>query len=132
MSVATIRAAIGTALATIASINSVNNQVPDSIGKLPCTVASCERIRYHTTLDGTKTQEWRILLLLAERDSKAAHDDLDPYLEVSGGDSVKYTLENADIGDDRSVSIAENVGHISYRNKTFIGAEFILEVVETP
>lgn len=131
MTIAVVRAAIGTALDTIASIETICNQVPDSIPKLPATVASLERIRYHKTLDGCITQEWRVLLLLAERDSKKAHDDLDPYLAVSGADSIKAVLEAAAIADGATVVTGENIGYIAYRGQTYIGAEFIVEVVET-
>ena len=131
MTIAAVRSAIGTALATITSISSVNNQVPDSIPKLPATIAQLERLRYHRTLDGCITQDWRILLLIGERDSKAAHDDLDPYLAVSGSDSLKAVLEAASIGDGATVNIAENIGYVAYRGQTYVGAEFLVEVPET-
>ena len=131
MTIALVRAALGTALDTIASIESICNQVPDVIPKLPVTIASLERIRYHRTLEGCIVQDWRIVLLLAERDSKRAHDDLDPYLAISGADSIKATLEAAAIGDGATVSEAVNVGYIGYRGQTFIGAEFLVEVPET-
>jgi len=131
MTIALVRAALGTALDTIASIETICNQVPDSIPKLPATIAQLERIRYHRTLEGCIVQEWRILLLLAERDSKRAHDDLDPYLAVSGADSVKATLEAATIGDGATVSVSENIGYVAYRGQTFVGAEFLVEVPDT-
>lgn len=131
MTIAAVRLAIGTALGTMASIESVCNQVPDAIPKLPATIAQLERVRFHKTLEGCIVQEWRILLLLAERDSKRAHDDLDPYLAVSGDDSIKAKLEAAAIGDGATVHLAENIGYIGYRGQTFIGAEFIVEVPDT-
>lgn len=131
MTIAAVRDAFNTALSGISSLKSVNDQVPDAIPKLPATIISLERIRYHETLEGVIVQEWRLLLLIAERDSKAAHDVLDPYIAVSGSDSIKAAIEGASIGDDATVVAAENLGHISYRGGTFIGAEFIIEVVET-
>ncbi len=131
MTIAAVRTAIGTALSTISSIKSVNNQVPDSIPKMPATIAQLEQIRYHATLDGSIVQVWRVLLLIGERDSKAAHDDLDPYLAVSGSDSIKAAIEGASIGDNPTVTLAENVGFVVYRTQTFVGAEFIIEVPET-
>ena len=131
MTIAAVRAAIGTALTTITSIASVNDQVPDVIPKLPATIASLERIIYHRTLEGCIVQSWRILLLLREGDSQSSHDDLDPYLAVSGSDSVKAVLEAASIGDGATVSVAENIGFIGYRQRTYVGAEFLVEVPET-
>ena len=124
MTVATVRAAIGTTLATISSIKSVNNQVPDAVGKLPATIADLEDIE-PLTMGGEMIQSWRLLLLVAERTSKAAHDVLDPYIAESGTDSIKATLEAASIGDEVMVELTENMGHIEYRNTTFVGAEFV-------
>ena len=131
MTIAAVRASLKTALDTISSIEENHPQVPQAIGKLPATVADLERVRYHETLDGVIVQEWRLLLLLAEQDSKAAHDDLDPYLAVSGSDSIKATLEAATIGDEATVRAAENIGFVVYQAKTFVGTEFVVEVTET-
>lgn len=129
MTVATVRAAIGTALTTITSIKSVNNQVPDAVGKLPATIADLENIE-PLTMGGDMVQSWRLLLLLAERDSKAAHDALDSYIAESGADSIKATLEAASIGDEVIIELTENMGHVDYRGTTFVGAEFVLMVVD--
>lgn len=129
MTVATVRAAIGTELATITSIKSVSNQVPDAIPKLPATIADLENIE-PLTMGGDMIQTWRLLLLVADRDSKAAHDDLDPYIAESGSDSIKATLEAASIGDEIMVELVENMGHIDYRGTTFVGAEFIIVVID--
>lgn len=129
MTVATVRSAIGTTLATISSINSVNNQVPDAVGKLPATIADLENIE-PLTMGGDMLQSWRLLLLLAERDSKAAHDVLDLYIAESGSDSIKATLEAASIGSEVMVELVESMGHVEYRGTTFIGAEFVLMVVD--
>lgn len=131
MTIAAVRAAIGTTLSGISSLGSVHNQVPEAMPKLPATIAQLERVRYHETLDGCITQEWRVLLLLYESDSKKSHDDLDPYLAVSGDDSIKAAIEAGSIGDSATVTFAETIGFVEYRNRTFIGAEILIEIVET-
>lgn len=131
MTIASVRDQFNTVLAAIASIKQVHDQVPDAAGKMPCTILSLESIETHATLTGSQTQSWRILLLLAKRGAKAAVDDLDPYLAPSGSDSMQAAIEGGTIGDDATLLTIENIGHLVYRDTTFIGAEFVVEVVET-
>ena len=131
MSLSTVRSALKTRLETISGLN-VSKETPDSVGKLPAAIVSLTTADYEVVVGNlTVTWSFRILLLVGERDSAAAHVTLDGYLAKSGSTSIKAAIEGGSVGDFPRVRRAENVGSISYRGTTFVGAEFIVDVVDS-
>jgi hypothetical protein len=131
MSISSVRGQIETRLVTITGLN-VHKQIPDAVGKLPVAIVSNAGVNYEVSL-GTGTMEinFKILLLVGERDSATAHASLDEYLEKTGTKSILAALRGGAVGDFVRLFRAENAGFISYRNNTYIGAEFILVVVDS-
>ena len=131
MSLSTVRSALKTRLETISGLT-VYAEVPDSIGKLPVAVIDLATADYDVAIgSGIVLWHFRVLLLLGEKDSTTAHTTLDGYMAKSGTTSVKGAVEGGAVGDSVNVRRAENVGHIAYRGNTYIGAEFIVDVVDS-
>lgn len=133
MGIADARTKLKGRLDTITGIDN-HAQVPDVVPKAPFTALGIEGVSYDETFGGAVTYHFRLLLCVAERDSKAAYDALDDYLETSGAKSIKAAIEGDSVGaphpdDYAEVIEAENVGHLDYRGTTFIGAEFVINVV---
>jgi len=131
MSLSLVRTALKTRLETISGLN-VSKESPDSVGKLPAAIVTLATADYDVAL-GATTVGWsfKVLLLIGERDSPTAHATLDGYLAKSGSTSIKAAVEGGSVGDFSHVRRAENVGFISYRGTSFVGAEFIVDVVDS-
>ena len=131
MSLSAVRSALKTRLETISGLT-VSKEVPDTVGKLPVAIVSLATADYEVAV-GDQTVGWsfKVLLLVGERDSQTAHATLDGYLAKSGTTSIKAAVEGGSVGDFPVVRRAENVGFISYRGTTFVGAEFIVDVVDS-
>ena len=132
MSLSIVRAALKTRLETISGLL-VYAEVPESISKFPVAIIDMASADYDVEVTST-TVDWhfRVLLLLGDRDSKTAHTTLDGYLAKSGATSIKAALEGASVGDTfPAVKRAENIGFTSYRGTTYIGAEFIVDVIDS-
>lgn len=132
MSLSTVRAALKTRLETISGLL-VYAEVPEAIEKFPVAIIDMASADYDIELTSASVDwHFRVLLLLGDRDSKTAHTTLDGYLAKSGGTSIKAAIEGASVGDTApAVRRAENIGFISYRGTTYVGAEFIVDVVDS-
>jgi len=131
MTLSLVRTALETALATIAGLT-VYKEIPDVIAKLPCAIVSTDSGDYEVVVSKASIAwRFRILLAVGERDSKTAHATLDGYLALTGSTSILAAIEGTAIGDFARVRRVENVGFISYRGTTYIGAEFIVDVTDT-
>ena len=131
MSLSTVRSALKTRLETITGLT-VSKETPDSIPKLPVAIITLTTADYEIVVGkGTVVWSFRVLLLVGDRDSQTAHTTLDGYLAKSAGTSIKGAIEGGSVGDYPSVRRAENVGFISYRGTAFVGAEFVVDVVDS-
>ena len=131
MSLSSVRTELETRLETITDLN-VYKQVPDALGKLPAAIVSLESADYELALTKPAVMwRFRVLLLITESHSEAAYSTLDGYVSRTGDTSILAAIEGGSVGDFVTVRRAENVGGISYRGAAFVGAEFIVDVVDS-
>lgn len=127
----TIRSRIKARLDTLTGITNYMYE-PDAIGSFPVTILGRGGIRYNQDMSNGLVYQFIVLLLVAEKDAVAAWSSLDTYLGTGSG-SLKYALEGSSeaapkIGDFCSVLRADNIGHVRYRDRTFIGAELTISI----
>ena len=102
---------------------------PDAIPALPFSILGNGEIDYSTDFGGGHNVRFRLFLAVSEATSSDSFGKLDDYLASTGTKSVKARIEAATIGNGFVVvRRAENVGHVRYRDRTMVGAEFIIEV----
>lgn len=131
MSLSVVRAALKTRLETIASLK-VYAEVPDAVEQFPTAIIQTASAEYQTAMTRSAvTWSFRILVLISETTSTAAHTTLDGFLGRTGASSVAAAIHGGVVGDLAQVRRAENVGFIQYRGNTFIGAEFVVDVVDS-
>lgn len=125
---AAVRMAIAAALKTISGL-SVHKEEPDTVPQWPFAILGNGTIEYGTDMGGGQNTSFKLFLAVREADSEHGFEMLDDFLAASGAKSVPATLEAASIGNGfLLVTRAENIGHVRYREVTWIGAEFIIQV----
>ena len=123
-----IRTAIKNALDAITSLSN-HKEEPDAIPKVPFTILGNGEIDYSTDFGGGHNVRFRLFLAISEATSSVSFETLDGYLASTGASSIKAIIEAATIGNGFGlVRRVENVGHVKYRERTFVGAEYIIEV----
>lgn len=128
----TIRTRVKGRLDTISGLANYKSE-PDAIPAAPFTILGNCVIDYNTDMGGGRDFSFRLFLAVAEADTESAWTELDSYLAAAGTKSVKAALEGTSTpapapGDYTNVVRVENCGHVVYRARTFIGAEFILKI----
>ncbi len=128
--ISTIRTRIKGRLDTITNLTNYTEE-PEAIPKLPFTIVGEATIDFNTDFGGGRDYNFRVLLAVAERGHQEGWTELDNYLASSGTKSIKAALEDTSeaapvAGDYTHVKRIENVGWFRYRDRTFLGAEFIV------
>ena len=134
MTIGGIRTAIQTALATITGLHAYA-EYPDII-QLPAGIVSLrftEPVSFDLTAgNGSVAYHFIIDLLLLRGGSIAeAQDKLDPYLALSGTQSIKVAVEAATLTTHADVIRVINVisfGPIDYNGTLYLGARFSVDV----
>jgi len=131
MTLALARTGMETALKTIVKLN-VHKQVPVALGKLPAAIMDLSDGDFLVDLGGSAVMwAFKVVVLVAERDAKVAHDELDNYIEKSGSKSIKAAIEAGTVADGAVVRLVSNAGFVVYRGKTYVGAEFDVGVKDS-
>lgn len=123
-----MRTAIKAALDNISGLNN-HKEEPDAIPKMPFTVLGNGEIDYSTDMGGGHNMRFRLFLAVFEATSDIAFTTLDAFLASSGANSILAAIEAGTFGNGYAiVDRVENIGHVRYRDRTFVGAEFIIGV----
>jgi len=123
-----IRTAIKEALDDIDGLSN-HKEEPDAIPKVPFSILGSGTIDYSTDMGGGHDITFRLFMAVSEATSEDSFAALDDYLASTGDKSIKAAIEAATIGNGyAAVRRVENVGHVRYRERTFVGAEFIIAV----
>jgi hypothetical protein len=127
-----IREAIATRLQTISGLNvspTVTGQItPPAAVVAPATESPVD---YDTSLSGTTDYHLVITLLVSRADETAGQNNLDPYVDPTGANSV-HAAVNGTLGglvDDANVGAAGRYGNINYNAVDFYGCEFPVTVM---
>lgn len=132
-SLSTIRDGLKTRLATIAGLE-VYDVVPDQ-ANVPCAmVGPPERITFDSVMQrGADEYLIPIRILVNRSDLGSAQDALDGYLAGAGATSVKAAIEgDVTLGgavDTTRVKEARNYGAFEVGEITYLGVEFLTEVI---
>ena len=128
-----IRNEIKNNLANITSL-SVYGYVPDSIEPPTAVVGVMEAIDYDASMQrGADRYDIPVYLYVSRVDAQDSQETLDGYLASSGASSVKAQIESDSTlnGQAQSVRVASasNYGVYNINNISYLGVEFIVEVV---
>jgi hypothetical protein len=132
-----VREGLKTALDAIADPFTVYAEVPGSIA-VPAAVISPgadgePAIRFDSTMArGSDDFIFTVTVLVSMADDRSGQEELDAYLEGSGGRSVKAAVE-ADpslggVAHFAHVREARNYGPMTYNDTRYVGVDFIIEV----
>ncbi len=126
--IAAVRSAIKTGLDTISGLAN-HKEEPDAVPVAPFSILGKTEIDYSTDMGGGHNMLFRLFLAVFEGSAESAFSSLDDYLASSGSSSILAAIEAATIGNGYAlVTRVENVGHVRYRDRTFVGAEFVIRV----
>ena len=128
-----VRQAVADRLATISGLRATANRFQQI--NPPCAVVMPQTgtfISYSRTFDGETDYNLRVILLVSEGDSLSGQDLLDPYLSVTGSQSIWATVQ-ADPTLGGVVSYAAVVeatayGLMNFNGVDYLGAHLILNV----
>lgn len=132
-SLTNIRTEIKNNLANITSL-SVYGYVPDFIEPPTAVVGVMEAIDYDASMQrGADRYEIPVYLYVSRVDAQDSQDTLDGYLASSGASSIKAQIESDSTlnGEAQSVRVtsASNYGVYNINNISYLGVEFIVEVI---
>ena len=132
-SLTNIRNEIKNNLANITSL-SVYGFVPDSIEPPTAVVGVMEAIDYDASMQrGADKYDIPVYLYVSRVDAQDSQETLDGYLASSGASSVKAQIESDSTlnGQAQSVRVASasNYGVYNINNISYLGVEFIVEVI---
>ena len=132
-SLTNIRNEIKNNLANITSL-SVYGYVPDSIEPPTAVVGVMETIDYDASMQrGADKYDIPVYLYVSRVDAQDSQETLDGYLASAGASSVKAQIESDSTlnGEAQSVRVtsASNYGVYNINNISYLGVEFIVEVI---
>lgn len=132
-SLTNIRNEIKNNLANITSL-SVYGYVPDSIEPPTAVVGVMEAIDYDASMQrGADRYDIPVYLYVSRVDAQDSQETLDGYLASAGASSVKAQIESDSTlnGEAQSVRVtsASNYGVYNINNISYLGVEFIVEVI---
>ena len=132
-SLSSIRSGIATNLGNISSLT-VFGFVPDSIEPPTAVVGVVDNIEYDTSMSrGADTYTIPVFLYVSRVDAQDSQETLDGYLASAGASSVKAQIESDTTlnGEAQSVRVtsASNYGVYNINNISYLGVEFIVEVI---
>ena len=132
-SLTNIRNEIKNNLANITSL-SVYGYVPDSIEPPTAVVGVMEAIDYDASMQrGADKYDIPVYLYVSRVDAQDSQETLDGYLASAGASSVKAQIESDSTlnGEAQSVRVtsASNYGVYNINNISYLGVEFIVEVI---
>ncbi len=132
-SLTNIRNEIKNNLANITSL-SVYGYVPDSIEPPTAVVGVMETIDYDASMQrGADRYDIPVYLYVSRVDAQDSQETLDGYLASAGASSVKAQIESDSTlnGEAQSVRVtsASNYGVYNINNISYLGVEFIVEVI---
>lgn len=109
VAVSTVKAAIGTALATISGLRTFDYQ-PDQVNP-PMAWPILDEIDYHDAMSGSLVQKYRIAVIVGRQTDRIAQRTMDAYLAPTG---VKAALESdPTLGNTVQASVCDSATHIS-------------------
>lgn len=130
----TVRSRLKARLDTIAALASRNfSEEPDALPAAPFTIQGQWTVEFDDDMGGGRTYSSRLFVVVGERDAVNGFSELDSYLASSGTKSLKAAVEGSSVGapvvgDYAQLYRFENVGFVSYRDRTFIGADALIRV----
>tara|TARA_Y100000310_G_scaffold345131_1_gene462054 strand:+ start:1010 stop:1417 length:408 start_codon:yes stop_codon:yes gene_type:complete len=123
-----VRSALESALDNISGLAN-HKEEPDAIPKVPFSILGNGEIDYSTDFGGGHNVLFKLFLAVHESTSASAFSSLDSYLASTGASSIKAAVNGATIGNGYAEVVrVENVGRVRYRERTFVGAEFIIGI----
>jgi hypothetical protein len=131
-SIADIRSGIATNLATISGLRTTAT-VPDNPNP-PIAIVIPQSVSYDTTFGrGMDTYEFTALVIVGRVDERTAQNRLDGYCASSGSSSIKAAIESdKSLGGacfDLRVTEMRNYTSLTYGDVTYLGAEFVIQVI---
>lgn len=129
-SLADIRTGLETRLATISGLNA-RDKAPATI-VTPMAFPLPGSIEFDETMGrGVDTYTFTVRLLVQRAVDQVAQENLDPYLDGSGAQSIKAAIEGGALGgsvDWARVVRVSRYGDIDHAGHMYLGADFFVEV----